>query len=276
MNRFLLVLTSILFCISCKKTTEEPKTTVSDYNPGTGWNLSWAEEFDATALNTSLWNYEIGNNNGWGNSELQYYKAENVALENGNLVITAKNEVYNTYSFTSGRINTKNKFSFNYGKIVGRIKMPEGYGMWPAFWMLGSSSQSWPACGEIDIAEMKCGQGVDGDKTAFSTCHWLNGSYVHEYYGKDFVYPYNLSQSYHNYEVEWNATSITARIDGTLYNQTDITTSDKSELKNNSFFIILNIAVGGTIFSPAITNPSSVTASFPQKMYVDWIRIYQK
>ncbi len=276
MKNILLVTIIVLLFFSCKK-TEEPKVTTPEYNPGEGWNQSWSEEFNGTSLNTALWNYDIGTGtSGWGNNELQTCRSENVVLENGNLVITAKSEVYNSSNFTSGRINTKDKYSFKYGKIVGKIKLPEGYGMWPAFWMLGSSAQAWPACGEIDIMEAKGGDGPNGDQTIFSTCHWQNGSNAHQYYGKEYVHTAKLSQDFHFYEVEWNATTITARFDGIQYNVTNITSADVSELKDNAYFIILNIAVGGNIFSPPLTNPANITASFPQKMYVDWIRVYQK
>src|SRR5690606_33327138 len=128
-------------------------------------------------------------------NELQYYRAENAGIEDGNLVITAKRENYASSNFTSARLTTQNKYSFKYGKIVGRIKTPEGHGIWPAFWMLGDNigTVGWPSCGEIDILEMTCGQGDNGDKKCFSTCHWRNASNVPEHYGSDYIHTTNLS-----------------------------------------------------------------------------------
>ncbi len=264
-----------LFVFSCKKTETTPSpnnnTTPPEYNPGTGWTQAWSEEFEGTTLNNSIWNYETGAG-GWGNAELQYYRDQNVGVADGNLVITAKRENYSGSSFTSGRITTQNKYSFKYGKIVGKMKLPEGYGVWPAFWMLGRSAQTWPACGEIDIMEMRGGL----DKITNSTCHWSNSSNQHTYYGNSYTYTSNLSQAYHFYEVEWNATTIVARMDGVAYNELDITAAEASELRNNNYFIILNLAIGGNFFSPAITNQASVTATFPQSVYVDWVRVYTK
>ncbi len=275
MNKSILLLFSLtLLFISCKKEKEETTTTTTDYNPGAGWTKSWSEEFDGNSLNTSTWNYNLGAG-GWGNNELQYYRSENAKVADGNLVITAKRENYSGSYFTSARIHTQGKYSFKYGKIVGRIKLPEGYGMWPAFWMLGNSASTWPACGEIDITEMQGGQGVNGDKTTLSTCHWADGGNAHQYYGVPHVNTAKLSEAYHYYEVEWNATTITARFDGVQYFQTSITAAEVSELRDNSYFIILNLAVGGNFFSPALTNQANVTANFPQKMYVDWIRVYK-
>jgi beta-glucanase (GH16 family) len=260
--------------ISCKKDKSEPTNTSSnEYNPGTGWNLSWSEEFEGTSLTTSTWNYDLGTGTyGWGNAELQYYRSENVQVADGKLVITAKRENYSSSYFTSGRINTKNKYSFKYGKVVGKIKVPQGYGMWPAFWMLGSSAQTWPACGEIDIMEIRGGE----DKATTSTLHWQDTNNAHKYYGQSYNHTTNLANDYHYYEVEWNENKIISRFDGIQYNEMNITAAEVSELRDNSYFIILNVAVGGNFFSPAITNQADVTAAFPQSMTVDWVRVYQK
>lgn len=276
MKKISFLLLAILISVtSCKKTNNPPAAASTDYNPGVGWTQSWSEEFNDASLNTSIWNYDLGNNNGWGNNELEYYLAQNVQLSNGNLEITAKRENQSGFSFTSGRINTQNKYAFKYGKIVAKMKLPQGYGIWPAFWMLGSTiaTQPWPSCGEIDIMEMKGGSG--GDQTIYSTCHWANSSNVHAYYGLSYSYTSSLSEAYHYYEVEWNATTITARFDGVQYYQLSITAPEASELSNNSYNIVLNLAVGGNFFIPAINNQANVTATFPQTMYVDWIKIYK-
>ncbi|HSZ24873.1 MAG TPA: glycoside hydrolase family 16 protein [Cytophagaceae bacterium] len=268
----LLLLSFVIF--SCKKSDTTPTTSSSsDYNPGPGWNLAWSDEFDSTALNTSIWNYETGTGQ---NQELEYYLSQNVSVSNGNLVITALQQNYNGANFTSGKINTQNKYAFKYGKIVGKIKLPQGLGMWPAFWMLGNSSLAWPGCGEIDIMEMQGGQGAGGDYTTLSTCHWL-GTYApapDTLYGQQYTNVSKLSQAYHYYEVEWNASTITSRFDGIQYNQINITKAEMAPFRNNSFYIILNLAVGGNFFSPALLTQASVTATFPQSMYVDWVRVY--
>ncbi|WP_232617960.1 hypothetical protein [Thermosipho africanus] len=37
------------------------------------WKLVWSDEFDGKELDKNKWRFDIGNNNGWGNNELQYY-----------------------------------------------------------------------------------------------------------------------------------------------------------------------------------------------------------
>jgi len=118
--------------------------------------LVWEENFDGTALNESVWNFELGDGCphicGWGNNERQVYTNSNHVVKDGYLTITAKKE---GNSYTSTRITSKGKKEFKYGYIEARAKIPTGHGIWPAFWMLGSniSEVGWPKSGEIDILE---------------------------------------------------------------------------------------------------------------------------
>ena len=129
--------------------------------------LIWQEDFN----DLDSWIIETGNGSwGWGNGELQYYKAENVSVvplgdEPGNnaLRITARQESGagivdqwgNPLQYTSGRLNTKSMISIKYGVIEARVKVPNiNLGGWPAVWMLGTANYAWPRKGEIDIMEM--------------------------------------------------------------------------------------------------------------------------
>lgn len=129
--------------------------------------LLWQENFD----NLDNWIIETGNGSwGWGNGELQYYRAENVSIapvpnEPGNnaLLITARQESGpgivdqwgNPLNYTSGRMNTKSKVSIKYGVIETKVRVPNlNLGGWPAVWMLGTANYNWPRKGEIDIMEM--------------------------------------------------------------------------------------------------------------------------
>ena len=100
--------------------------------------LVWSDEFSEDgAPDDTKWGYEIGGG-GWGNNELQYYtsRQENVKVENGNLVITARKESYGGMNYTSSRIVTREKGDWLYGRIEINAKLPEGVGTWPAIWML--------------------------------------------------------------------------------------------------------------------------------------------
>ena len=124
----------------------------------TQWQLVWSDEFEGSAgapPDPRYWTPEVGGD-GWGNQQLEFNtdRTENAALDGaGNLVITARRELYQGSSYTSARLITRDLVEVRQGRVEARLKMPVGSGMWPAFWMLGANfpETSWPACGEIDV-----------------------------------------------------------------------------------------------------------------------------
>ena len=228
-------------------------------------SLVWSDEFNtAGAPDASKWGYDIGTGSGgWGNNELQYYtnRAENAFVSNGILKITALKENYSGSAYTSSRLLTKNKFSTKYGKIEVRAKLPVGVGTWPAIWMLGNNIDvvGWPACGEIDIMEHK---GSDQNRV-YGTLHHPN-HFGGNGDGATVVIPTTATE-FHNYAVEWNAEIIKFSVDGNVF----YTFNNKSNLPfNQNFFIILNLAMGGTFGGPV--DPAFNNAS----MEVDYVRVY--
>ena len=243
---------------------------------GACWNMVWHDEFDGPSINTSYWNFETGCG-GWGNNELENYLNNDIStayIENGALVLQANN--LNTgggaCGYTSARMTTSNKVHYTYGRIEARIKTPYGKGIWPAFWMLGqniSSGTNWPACGEIDIMEM-VGGGSGFDNVQHGTAHWDNSG--HASYGLTTAvgWPAKLSDDWHIYAVEWDATQIRWYFDTNNYCTLNTNGASMEEFVGRDFFILLNVAVGGQW--PGSPDGSTV---FPQKMYVDYVRWYQ-
>ncbi|MFZ4542899.1 MAG: family 16 glycosylhydrolase [Saprospiraceae bacterium] len=237
-----------------------------------GYKLSWSDEFNGNSLNTADWNFDIGTgNNGWGNEESQYYtnESDNVYFRNGKLVIEAIKEKYQGKEYTSARLNTKKKREFLYGRIDIRAKLPRGQGIWPAIWMLGANIDqvSWPVCGEIDIMELL---GQNPSKVYATLHHSPQGIQAQGVYnltgGKTF------SDEFHVFSLDWDLDKITILLDDKVF-----FTTTKSKLNANPypfnapFFFILNIAVGGKW--PGYPNASTV---FPQRMEVDYVRVFQK
>jgi beta-glucanase (GH16 family) len=228
--------------------------------------LKWSDEFDLAALNSTVWNYELGNNNGWGNNELQTYtnNPENVNLEGGYLNITAQQTAPNTY--TSGRITTQAKQAFTYGKMEIRAKLPIGQGIWPAIWMLGSniSTQSWPTCGEIDIMEYL---GHEANKV-YGTAHWEDIG--HKYLGSNTtLVTGSFNEDFHTFTLTWTPNRLAWSVDGDEYFELLRSTIPKFPWDLPQFFI-MNVAVGGNW-----PGPPDETTVFPQTMTVDYIRVYQ-
>ena len=243
-----------------------------------GLTLSWSDEFNGTTL-SSDWVYDIGTgSNGWGNNELQYYRSQNTSVGNGYLTIEAREESFGGQNYTSSRIKTEGQQAFQYGRIDIRAVLPEGQGLWPALWMLGDnfSSVGWPFSGEIDIMELR---GNEPDRVS-AAAHWYSGGHV--FYTSDCANPGCTNNSpvlssgtfadeFHVFSIVWDASKIEWYLDdaSTPFHVIDITPSALSELRA-PFFFIMNVAVGGNF----LPNPNG-TASFPQQMIVDYVRVYQ-
>ena len=234
------------------------------------YTLVWNDEFDGNTL-SSDWVHELGNGTwGWGNNELQYYRAENTTVSDGYLVINVKEEPFNGYAYTSSRIKTQGIQSFQYGRIDIRAVLPYSQGMWPALWMLGESHSTvgWPACGEIDIMEMVGGTGM-GNKTVYGTIHWDANGQNANYGGSRALNDGIFAEEFHVFSIEWDANEIRWYLDDVQYHTADITPADLSEF-HEEFFFIFNVAVGGNW--PGSPDASTV---FPQFMAVDYVRVFQ-
>ncbi len=226
----------------------------------------WSDEFNTPgAPDPSKWGYDIGNGSGgWGNSELQYYtnRSDNAIVSGGTLKIIAKKENYSGFAYTSARLLSKGKFACKYGKIEVKAKLPFGVGTWPAAWMLGNNimSAGWPACGEIDIMEHK---GSDLNRI-FGTLHHPGHSGGNGDGGTKVIS--NATSDFHVYTAEWSAAFIKFSVDNVVY----YTFPNTSSLPfNQDFFLLLNVAMGGT-FGGTI-DPTFTTST----MEVDYIRVYQ-
>jgi beta-glucanase (GH16 family) len=232
-----------------------------------------ADEFDGpagSAPNPGIWRYDLGAG-GWGNAELQTYtdSRRNAALDGaGNLVITAQREADGSYS--SARLKTESTYSAQYGRIEARIRIPRGQGIWPAFWMLGAdiAQVGWPACGEIDVMEnVGYEPGIVHGTVhgpGYSGAQGISAAYQHPS-GAAFA------DDFHVYGVDWRPGSITWTVDGLAYRT--VTRADVGSdpwVFDKPFFVILNVAVGGTW-----PGSPDATTRFPQQMIVDWLRVYQ-
>ncbi|MBI3645299.1 MAG: glycoside hydrolase family 16 protein [Acidobacteriales bacterium] len=248
--------------------------------PPPAYVLVWSDDFSAangSLPDSSKWIMETGGN-GWGNNELETYtnRTQNAHVQDGNLVITASKETYTgpdgiTRQYTSARLKTLGKFEQKYGRFEARIKIAQGQGMWPAFWMLGNNigTVDWPNCGEIDIMENigKEPAIVHGSMhgPGYSGANGLTGAYT--------LPSGKFADAFHIFAVEWETTTVRFYVDGNLYETR--TPADlpagKTWVFDHPFFILLNVAVGGDW--PG--NPDNTTV-FPQDMLIDYVRVYSK
>jgi beta-glucanase (GH16 family) len=246
-----------------------------------GWSLAWSDEFDGAAgspADPTIWRPEVGGH-GWGNEELQYYSdsSENAALDGaGNLAIVVRRRGphlhgsrFDGCEYSSARLISKDRVAFSYGLVQARIRLPRGRGIWPAFWMLGQNIDEvgWPHCGEIDVMENfgKNPTVVHGTVhgPGYSGAAGITASYRADA---------SLADDFHVYAVHREPDRIRWYLDDQVY-----ATVTPDDLRGNQwvfdheFFLLLNVAVGGT-FSVV----PDQSGAFPQAMLVDYLRVYDR
>lgn len=259
-------------------------------SPGASeWKLVWSDEFDKPGLpDPAKWDYESGFVR---NNEAQYYtreRKENARVENGMLIIEARKERFPNPDFdpgttsgpprrtrqfaeyTSASINTRAKASWTYGRIEVRAKLPSGRGTWPAIWMLGNNRQAgWPACGEIDIMEFV---GFEPG-IVHANIHTAKYNHVKKTGKGSQMTVADASEAFHVYALEWDTEHLDFFVDDKKYfTYTNDGTGVDSWPYDKAQFLLLNLAIGGA-WGGAKGIDESI---FPQKYYIDYVRVYQK
>ncbi|MDR1892392.1 MAG: glycoside hydrolase family 16 protein [Oscillospiraceae bacterium] len=265
--------------------------------------LVWEENFSGAALDENTWSIRQGPTRGC----VHWYTdlPKNVRVEDGFLVIeTLEKSVEEIIAlaascpdeawpekirelgrpekiremglgYTSARIHTKGKKPVLYGRLEGRMKLPTGQGLWPAFWTIGEDigEAGWPACGEIDIFELVGGKGNAKDGFGDSETHCAlhcrpeqrpKLNYI--VLGDTRLEQGKYSDDFHIFTVDWTPEKITFFVDGKAIKEIGI--ADVPEF-HKPHYVILNTAVGGW------PEPPDETTVFPKKFIVDWIRYYR-
>lgn len=249
--------------------------------PPPGYKLVWSDEFsqDPDGLpDPARWSYEEGFIR---NHESQYYtkaRKENARIENGQLIIEGRKEEYSPpgdYTglplqahYTSAALETIGKAEWQYGRIEVRAKLPAGKGVWPAIWTLGANIHQvgWPRCGEIDLMELV---GKEPGIVHGTVHYFTNGKHQSNGHKLPVDTP---DATFHVYAAEWTPDRIDIFVDDKKYLTFDTSHADNDG--QNPFrkphFLILNLALGGSWGGPI---DDSI---FPQRMVIDYVRVYQK
>lgn len=276
-----------LLFISCKDNKSDTSESADGNAGNPSYQLVWQDEFDYSGKpDPAKWKHEQGYIR---NNEAQYYtdSLNNARVENGFLILEARkekvaNEAFTSEdakkwqqrrefsAYTSASLKTEGLVEWKYGKFEVSAKLPEGRGMWPAIWMLGENipEVGWPKCGEIDIMEHV---GFNKD-SIFGTVHTeafnhIKGTEV----GKS-IFIENPYEEFHVYAVEWTPEKIVFFLDGEAYHEFANRNMTVAEWPfDQKFNLKLNVAVGGAWGGQQGIDDSI----FPQRMVVDFVRVYQ-
>jgi hypothetical protein len=268
-------------------------------------NLVFDDEFNGSSsnVNTANWNFDLGNSSsiagaGWGNQEKETYtvRTNNAFVANNMLHMIVLNDQGGSYPYSSARLQTLGKFSATYGLVQFRARLPSnGPYWWPALWMLATNysgtagvTNSWPECGEMDVMESQGQTPGDVLGTIHKTSY--NSGTTDTYIGGQYNFPAgDGTTNFHTYVLSWAYTSNSLQNQATISFGVDtktpyetITSWVNSSIGpyptpfNHPFYIIMNLAVGGTFFT---NNPSAATinaaSTFPAEMDIQYVRVYQ-
>jgi len=238
-----------------------------------GWKQVWKDDF--STLNTESWTITLGENGGQGREA--YLTADNVYVQQGNLVLRSQKQTVNNFNYTSGAVHSMNKKFWPDSpalRVCVSAKLPggdakTGKGIWPAHWLMPNDKSCWPDHGEVDIMEM-----INGDGNVHGSFHWDAG-----YPGKpctnsntqvtDSIQVADWATTYHEYATEFTSEYVAYVVDSKIYvNFTSASHNPAPQFPSNPMYIILNTAVGGPWPGP----PNDQTV-FPTYHYIDYVTV---
>lgn len=240
-----------------------------------GWSVIWEDDFDGPGLDADNWAYchwwDDGGCTIAGNRELQWYLPEGVSVAGGLLTLTAKPADLvaadgTSFSYSSGMVSSGPRdylgelsvgFTFIHGYVEMQARVPEGAGLWPAFWLLPADRESRP---EIDVMEVR------GHDTATLAVHFhydRNGE--RRSVGRDVRTP-DLAADWHRYGLLWQADELVWYLDGT-----EIWSYDGPGIPREPMYLVANLAVGG-----GYAGAPDDSTRFPARFEIDYVRVWQE
>lgn len=250
-----------------------------------GYKLAWSDEFSKDGTpNSANWSYEKGFVR---NHELQWYQPDNAFCENGYLVIEARREQKPNPNYVEGSndwqrkqpmidfsstcLITAGKKTWQYGRFELRARIDISQGIWPAWWTLGVD-KNWPANGEIDMMEFYRGKVLANIAclSANKQAEWHSNTFPVDSLGGA-----NWAAQFHVWRMDWEKDYIALYLDDQLLNKVPMNVLvNKDGSGFNPFqqphYMLLNVAVGGD------NGGNPYRSTFPSRMEVDYVRVYQK
>ena len=255
MRKLLIILCALSITIGCKK------------EPLEDWKLVWEDEFNRDDIfSTGIWS-KI-----WGcpTSDADWCKTMSqdpslFEIKNGNLILLGKpssDPVKDKSKYITGGVSTKNKKYFQNGRLEIRCKLEAHQGAWPAIWMVPDAP--WPTGGEIDIVER-----LNYDPFVYHTLHSPYTQAGKKDPSKTTINP----DDYNIYAVELDTDEVRFYVNGTQtfsYARIPEKDSEGQFPFNRPYMLRIDMQLGGKWVGEV--KPFTK----PIRMYVDWVRFYQK
>lgn len=247
--------------------------------------LVWSDEFNGDTVDETKWNIIDGmaNHGAIYNRGAVSIKKDG---ENSYLAINSKNyetteelieavgwdqyqdqKLKDSVTWSSGRVESKDKFSFQFGRMAVRAKPNDSQGIWPAIWLL---CQDETGHDEIDVLEYLGQEAWD----AWTTNHF---GILDENKASDGIVTKNYEawcQDFHVFEVEWDPEIIKFFIDGVQVHSTTAGKDDgRDGMHTRPMFAILETQVGDGWVGPVDYTKQETKQD--SDYLIDWVRVYQ-
>ena len=227
-----------------------------------GWEVTWIDKFEGTGVDWTKWTAQIPANY---NNEIQCYTDDdssanrNYEVSDGTLKIIARRQQIDcpglggqNRSWTSGRLNSKDKGEFLYGRVEARLRFLElKGGTWPAFWMLENRISEYPIAGDDDTINWP-NPGA-GEIDVWEWYANSGGQYITNFFnvgscGSEIRPSYqggaNDVLEFQRYAIEWTADNIKFFMNDDVVAEHDLSSCSQYE---EAMFILLNVAIGGNL-----------------------------
>ncbi len=234
-----------------------------------GWQLRFADEFDAAALDAKKWTtcYYFGEmidgqlRCALGDVPTGLNEPDNVTIADGAARLEVARErreaLGRVYEYTFGMLSSFDTFTFTHGYAEIRAKVPSGNGLWPAFWLM-PASKAWPP--EIDVFEYL---GKDPN-IVHGTLHYNDDAGVHRQIGAEHKGD-DLSKDFHVFAVKWTPGEIIWYIDGQQYHRAD------KRVPDVPMYLLVTSGAG---WPGSWGGEIDVTTPIPSYYVVDYVRVY--
>lgn len=241
----------------------------------------FAEEFDGDTLDKTVWNGHIVQS-GTMMRKGGYWNEKMASVEDGALHIRtaycADGLDGGPAGWYSYAVDTNGRYAQKYGYFECRCILPEGVGLWSAFWMLCNSMGDTTLGGvngaEIDVMESPFYHDKILRNTTVHTIHIDGYGDAHKRKGSgNYRIDGDPYTQFHTYGVEWNEDEYIFYIDGKRTARTDFGGASQVEE-----YMLLSVEVGGENGVPAESwAGASIDENgrdFTTDFVVDYVRAY--
>lgn len=257
---------------------------VSPVDPGADqidlndYELTFSDEFDGNALDTAKWRAH----NGEGVRRGGYWVKDMATVADGNLTITVKylpDGKFGAGWYTAG-ISTQDKFEQKYGYYECRCILPEGEGLWAAFWLTNPNVSKYltgeaSMGAEIDVFESPFWyKGGNARNKITSNIHF-NGYELQTRYHNVGIFSLdnNPYENYNTYGLLWTEDEYVFYVNGR-----EVGRSDYGGVSQENEYMILSCEVDGAEAVPTFGWSGNIERndkdSFAAQFTVDYVRAY--